>query len=300
MFQDSKKTANGNGHAGESESRTLSAKQVRWKMKTSGIELMTITPAVAEAMLESNTKNRPYKEKVAKRWAAQMIKGNWKLTPVPIIFSRSGRLLDGQHRLWAVVLSGVTIQAYVTFGVADEIFAYIDMGVGRTAGDIFAINGVTRANMMAAAARWVMLYDTDTVAAKSNGETSTAELYEFFTKHPRLMDSMEIGEAFARSRLAPPSPMAAMHYICTRKSRADADVFFTNIALSTGLKRNSPAWKLHQVMVKNSKEANRSISTLALCAYTIKAWNATRDGQESTHLRWRGEKAPDEAFPKAR
>lgn len=302
MFHDTKKAAEGNGSAVVERGRTPSAKQVRWKLKETGIELMTITPAVAQAMLDYNTKNRPLNERRAHRLANQMQKGEWRLTFSPIVFAKSGRLQDGQHRLRAVVISGVSIQAYVAFGDADENFAFLDTGRPRNGADIFAINGVTRAAMMSAASRWVLGYDSDNITseAKGAGETTIAQLYAFFIQHPKLMESVPVGEAFARSKLAPPSAMAAMHYICARKNRAVADEFFTNVATSSNLKRNSPAWKLHQVMVKNASENHRTINAMTLCAYTIKAWNATRDGLENTHLKWRGERAPDEAFPKAR
>jgi len=41
--------------------------------------------------------------------------GRWKLTHVGIAFDINNVLQDGQHRLWAVVFSGRTVEMSVTF-----------------------------------------------------------------------------------------------------------------------------------------------------------------------------------------
>lgn len=48
---------------------------------------------------------------------AEMQDGKWKLNGKTICFDRTGRLLNGQHRLSAVVRSGVSLTTVVVRGL---------------------------------------------------------------------------------------------------------------------------------------------------------------------------------------
>lgn len=280
-----------------------STKQLRWKVKQAeGIELMTISPSLAQEMLDYNTSNRPVTAAHVDRLAKQMVAGEWHLTPQPIIFAKSGALQDGQHRLMACVASGRSIQAYVHFGSADENFAYIDVGKVRGPADTFAINGVPSYTATATAMRWIFCYDNDTLSGNKSGLSNSvpaATLYAEYLKHPRLRESLKVIEWFKVSKLAPPSAMVALHYICARKARGEADVFFEG--LDTGLNitdRKSPLHRVRTRLVENLSSSAK-IPPITIAAYTVKAWNAQRMKQQLKLLRWRGEGQPDETFPKA-
>ena len=76
-------------------------------------EIVTLTPALAAEWLNSNTCNRPLSTLRASRYARDMKAGDWRFNGETISFTADGRLVDGQHRLTAVVESGVTIQQVV-------------------------------------------------------------------------------------------------------------------------------------------------------------------------------------------
>ena len=119
-----------------------------------------ITPQKAKEYLQTNTSNnRPAKEKHIRHLASSMIQGKWKSNGDTIRFSVGGKLLDGQHRLNAVVRSGCTIEMLVVRGVEDEAFSTIDlMGASRSVGDVFSIEGVSNAKHAAAAVQAVLRY----------------------------------------------------------------------------------------------------------------------------------------------
>lgn len=98
-------------------------------------EIVNITPEMAREMLALNIENnrRINKERVA-MYANAMRDGEWTLTHQGIAFNEDGKLVDGQHRLQAVVNSGATVKMMVTRDVPmnqGELFN-IDMGQGRT------------------------------------------------------------------------------------------------------------------------------------------------------------------------
>lgn len=300
LLDDTKRTANDKLETGYG--KTPFSKQLGWKMKTSDTELMLITPAIATEMLAYNSKNRPPSPSTVKKYAGQMQAGNWRLTRQPIIFARSGRIQDGQHRLLACVESGVSFQAYVAFGDDEENFAFIDIGKGRTGADIFAINGVQNYAAMAAATRWIKAYDDGSMSGGPTGLSvvyTAADLYNYFCQLHRLPDATDILNAFAEARIMPPSLGLALHYICARKNRSKADEWFMQVATGVGISsRNETAWKLRKRLLENAA-ATGKVKSIVLAAYTIKAWNAERSGSRLNVFRWRGEQNPTETFPKA-
>lgn len=103
-----------------------------------GIEL--VTPEVASRLLENNEGNRRIRPSVVTKYAAAMLHGNWKVTPEPIVISSTGRLMNGQHRLHAVIKAGVSISLFVVRGVDVALFEALDRGATRSAADALGID----------------------------------------------------------------------------------------------------------------------------------------------------------------
>ena len=80
-------------------------------------EVMTITPELAAEWLAHNTHNRNVRQNVVGKYASDMKAGRWLLTHQGIAFDADNVLVDGQHRLMAVVQSGVPVGMLVTRGV---------------------------------------------------------------------------------------------------------------------------------------------------------------------------------------
>lgn len=98
---------------------------------------LSITPSDAEEILKFNTANRDIRKSVVRDLAAAMRRGEWKTTHQGISISKTHRLLDGQHRLLAIVESGITCLIQVTTGQPDENFQEIDRHSRRTMADSF-------------------------------------------------------------------------------------------------------------------------------------------------------------------
>jgi hypothetical protein len=80
-----------------------------------------VTPERARAWLENNFRNRPLSDDVVRAYARDMTNGAWIATHQGIAFNDADELIDGQHRLHAIVLSGVTVRMMVTFGLPSKI-----------------------------------------------------------------------------------------------------------------------------------------------------------------------------------
>lgn len=121
----------------------------------------TITPNKAAQYLETvdTSKQRPLRLSKIDNYAVAMARGHWMLTHQGIAFDCSGNLCDGQHRLHAVVKSGVTVRMLVTREMDEkqgDLFTFdaIDQGVKRNIGEQLQVrHGVMNATHIAAGAR---------------------------------------------------------------------------------------------------------------------------------------------------
>ena len=99
-----------------------------------------ITPAMALDWLENaNIRNRPLSQNHINKLARDMKNGQWKLTHEGIAFDPNGVLLDGQHRLWAIVESETAIDMLVFYNVPKDAVMAINGGRARTVVDILKL-----------------------------------------------------------------------------------------------------------------------------------------------------------------
>lgn len=100
--------------------------------------VVDITPQKAQEMLDKTTKeNRRLRTPVVDGYVRDMLAGKWRLGTV-IAIDTEGNVIDGQHRLNAVIESGTTQQFYIRSGVEPEN-AIFDTGAPRTLHDVLKL-----------------------------------------------------------------------------------------------------------------------------------------------------------------
>lgn len=110
-------------------------------MITSEIEV--ITPAKAERYIKSNTVNRTINQKRVSAYAYDMKMGAWQTNGEGIRFDENGKLIDGQHRLSAIILANVPVKMMVTKGISKNITIY-DRGRNRAEHDSLQMAGYSK------------------------------------------------------------------------------------------------------------------------------------------------------------
>jgi len=113
------------------------------KIKFNAHEVRTvatlITPELAAKFLERNKVNRPVRPLRVLLLAENIRNGEWITTHQGIAFDRNGNLIDGQHRLLAMIQSGVPCMTFVTTGCDPKSYSVIDIGSKRTFSDSLRI-----------------------------------------------------------------------------------------------------------------------------------------------------------------
>mgnify|MGYP003659220786 CR=1 FL=1 len=100
------------------------------------VTIEEISPEDAQKYIETMGRNRTVRSKKTNKYSQDMNNGKWELTHQGIAFDKNGRLIDGQHRMLAVIKSG-THQLFIVFrGVEKDLFHLLDQGSARTTKDV--------------------------------------------------------------------------------------------------------------------------------------------------------------------
>jgi hypothetical protein len=101
------------------------------------VQVVEVTPSIATHWLKHNhADNRTLGERTVEGMANDMRSGAWKLTHQAIAFNGDGDLIDGQHRLSAVVMANVPVQMFVVWNDTSDLKDPIDRIRPRSLGFI--------------------------------------------------------------------------------------------------------------------------------------------------------------------
>tara|TARA_Y100001937_G_scaffold102958_1_gene141760 strand:- start:316 stop:1140 length:825 start_codon:yes stop_codon:yes gene_type:complete len=100
-----------------------------------------VTPEVAAQYLRANIVNRKLRPTVVKRYEEEMRQNSWTLTSDAIAFDEDGNLIQGQHRLNAVVKTGLAQVFWVARNMPNNSRQNLDSGSKRELHDRLTIAG---------------------------------------------------------------------------------------------------------------------------------------------------------------
>ena len=263
----------------------------------------------SEIINEKNHGNRRLDRNRVANYKGDMRDGDWKFNGDPIRFCEKGILIDGQHRLSAMIDSGVK---ELTFLVVEGIKAQgkktIDIGKPRTPSDMLAIHHHVKTRDAAAissAIKTIVLYNNRLSVTSRGGMSllTIPKIEQFFiSNRESLLLSMKfsntsmINHAGVLSR----SECLSLHFILSGINLIEAEIFLTPLMTGAGIVSNSNSYHLRNTLLKRAMKTLK-ISWTDVFYTCIKAWNkdsvgAVYTGEEG--LRFRSSQCG--AFPSAR
>lgn len=115
------------------------------------IKVMKVGPAEAAKMLLHNFRNnRDIKLVRVNTYVKDMLANNWIQTGESIKFDLNGDLIDGQHRLTAIVKSGVTLELVVIEELPVRAMRQLDTEIPRRLADALTIESFENPKELAA------------------------------------------------------------------------------------------------------------------------------------------------------
>jgi hypothetical protein len=244
------------------------------------VEVVTITPEIAAQWLKSNRLNRPVRRTVWEGYSQQMSEGKWKVNGQAIIIAENEDILDGQHRLLAVIDAGCSIQSLVVYGISAEAFATIDTGAVRTPADAlflhFHEHPVMAVKVAATAAQWCKRLERGSVF--QHRKMCNADVIDYVAAHQSIFQWAETLNSFPKD--ARPLSLgigAALYELFARKNLELAAQFMAALYTGENLTRKDVEFLLRQALLKDAQRTTKLPST-AKVRMVVKAWNWRRRG----------------------
>lgn len=257
---------------------------------------MLVTPKMAEQWLEKNTGNRPLSDRTVHYLFVQMKKGRWQISTDAIGFDEDGRLLNGQHRLNALIKYGKPLEMLVAFGLSPTAFKVLDTGRIRTAGDALGIGGYENPSAKAAIAKFMLMFKKGLRGSGSRESAiSNTEIFDFCEKNPKVNEVHEKTLKITRKfKSIQNKYIGGLYWMFSDIDQKYADAFFELYSSGAGLTENHPVFILRQKLILDDQSIKK-YPKMDKVAWTILAWNAFRQGKKLTRFRWN---AKSDEFPK--
>lgn len=251
-----------------------------------------ITPAMAEILLRGNKHNRPLRRAHLNTLVRAIKRGEWIMTGNGIAFADDGQLIDGQHRLMAIIEANQPVESMVYVGISKEAFKTTDLGKKRGAADIAALMGFVNYVTVGSAAILLYLYNNNAVKSGYYGVSNTA-IETVLRMHRAGLDYSAL-VARKAADILPPGIGAFCHFLFSTIDMELAERFFDQLATGADLPLNSPIlWLRNRLLFNRGSKAK--LTRLTITALVIKTWNRFRRGKDAVNLTWHAR----EAFPKA-
>ncbi|MGS0546553.1 hypothetical protein ACU8WE_28970 [Pseudomonas parakoreensis] len=247
------------------------------------ITIEQVTPEVARAWLERNTGNRSASMAHVAKLEKTIRDGGWKMTGDPIRFSKGGSLLDGQHRLHAILQSGIAVTCVVMRGFDESIFDVLDSGKGRQKSDVLFVQlglPVETCKMLATATTWVIDYEKEQFGFP--GKAEKTEVLEFVKRNPLLIAAAEYAHSLPRQSPVPRSIAAMFYFYASQHSQAKAERFLERFMVGAVDGVSDNLLYLRNRCFSASVD-RRPIHRSQVLAALIRTWNAEVRGKPIKH-----------------
>ena len=296
------------GHSGTAVGRAAKKKAARKKSASTTRKKhpkpktdfnVRVTPSKAKALLATNFEGqRNLRPTKVDQYVGILRRGLWKETGEAIKIDWNGILIDGQHRLAAIIKSGMPAKLDIRYGLPPEAFDVIDTGAVRQLYDVLP---VPYPKQVASTYRIYLDYlSTEGSGYTSFGRRSPAAYREdrigaiqWAQKNERTLTRIVeacYGDTAARTLLRPPSVFMAFYFMASKKAPKLADEFFRTLIDGTGFdSRTDPIYQLReQINAYNAQyrtKRGRATPMWVVGGMLIKAWNAWMERASVRQLR---------------
>lgn len=250
------------------------------------VQQVMLTPADASHLMEKSSGNRLLSPRRVNALAQSITRGEWQFDGNPIRLTSDGRLIDGQHRLSAIIQAKQAVPVLILHGLSDESQLVIDSGRPRSFADYLRMRGVPSVHRTAAAVRLLANIDSGNYKTGSWREffLSNSAMWTYYLDHrEEIADGLSMGQAAREHVRMIPSVLTVLAVLLLRSDQEDAAEFFRQIS------KNSPISQPIRVLLRTLENRERKEDTGAReqrmqLALALKTWLRFRAGDESAQL----------------
>ena len=247
------------------------------------VRTLKINPDQALRFIVTNESNRIVNKVRVAKYAQEMKNGQWRTNGDTIKISRDGVLMDGQHRMHAVIESDLTVEFLVVDNLEGDALPTIDTGMPRKSNQVLQMRGEKHAVVLNSIIRSVCKIRSDN--QMSTPYLSTQEIIDLTESLVGIRETVLEVVKFAKQALCPPSLIGAVYYEAKLRDKSLAKTFLHQIVTGLDIVKGSPTFLLRERLIKNCK-SKLKMTLNDVLALHIKAWNALRTGEEIQSLTW--------------
>ncbi len=260
---------------------------------------VNMSPEMAADILHSrNGKNRNLSEELVKRLVSALIADKWTFNGQPIVFDDSGSLIDGQHRLSAIVRAKRSAECLVVTDISDPMaFHTIDDGKKRGLFCNISSMGFSNSKVVASIGKLFYTFCHSKDLTRFVISTHTEQniiLAEFISKIPEINEAALL--ANRTSKLCNASVLGAALLIFLKIDPEKARLFHNMLCESEYPYPDHPVKQLHNRLFRDRLSSNK-LNNLERLALIFKAWNYFMKGKSVKEIRWSRRRNPDQDFP---
>ncbi len=262
------------------------------------VEYLDVAPEIAEKMLFQNPNNRDLRGRWVDTLTQHMNNGAWREgTGEAIQFDRKGNLINGQHRLHAIIKSGKTFPFLIVSELGLDVMRVLDNIYGRNVNCYLEMRGEQNVPSLSSALKILWMYKNDRLTGYGDTIAPSNEILgDLLDANPGLCDSVELGLAFRGQDFRCDTFLMFLHYVGSEKHPEKADEFIQKLSTGAGLEVGSPIYVLREYLMKERNSAKR-ITVKHRRALITKAWNAHLKGEKMNQLNWRSKGKTKDRFP---
>jgi hypothetical protein len=257
-------------------------------------ESLFVTPDYAKELLNKNISNRPLTKTHVLSLSKSILNGEWKVTGEPIKFSKNGNLIDGQHRLAAIILADQGIQLSIIRNIDNSAFDVIDIGRPRRISDILAIMKISNSSAVAAGIRVFIAFKklNPNGSPSLQEKTSAIDVERVISRSKNYEHWAFLANSDRYKKIIPTGLSMGLGMIFSEKSDSYAHLFFEKLISGEGLSAKDPILTLRDRLISN-KSSTLKLPQAHLAFFIVKAWNASRSNKKLTILKI----SENESFP---
>ena len=247
-----------------------------------------VNAEMAAVLLNRNTNNRRLNNDRVKSFMTEMVGGVWKYNGDTVRISKTGVLLDGQHRLAAIEKAGnIRIKMLIVDNLDDEVFTTIDIGQARTAGQMVSMAGKKNGNVLASCAKmYLTWYNTGKPVHGSFDKRPAHHQIVWACSHYASIQSAcaEVVKSKWLKKYLSLSVAAFCYTVFADHDQSACENFFIEIAGGNYSYTDSPAKILREFLIEN-KNSLKKPDRITMTAYVFKCFQLYTRNKKMKMLR---------------
>jgi hypothetical protein len=233
-----------------------------------------VTPDMARELIARKRADARPNEPAVKAYADAMRQGRWILNGMPLIFSKSGALLDGLCRLKAAIVSDTSFVTAIAQNIRDDVLHTLDQQRRRQYSGVLESRGERNAKMVQKTLAKLIRFG-DGMMLKQNYQVPWTRLDRVLAANPRIRDSVKIALEHPATLLHP-TIRCPLAYMGLEVNSDSLRRFLDAIAYPERFGPTEPG-----VVIRNMLESERGrpkkTSSAEMFAICVKALSATID-----------------------